>query len=222
MKTNLLLAGLFLLVFTACQRDANDLLPAKESAEKNLTAKNVVSNPESGVTTPSFSPYCATSSNGGYQICLEKANVPMPGNPGKFMWEWKFTNLNPGNGNGGTMQGLSHWSFSPGTCVPASAIVSASYSANGTSWTSFTPSLGKDPSNTCTNGVNSLLKFDFGTNGSEPSYYRLILNTQAGVGQTTAYYKSGRKTGCGSFQFWGIKCGSFPYVIGSNGTPFGS
>lgn len=208
MKTTLLLACFGMLCLTACQRDVKEL-PIKPDSP-SLSSKNG-ENGVMGLNTPT-STHC--SSSGAYQICLLKANYP--GNPGQYIWEWMFTNTNPGNGNGNTYQGLSHWSFSPGMCVSTSNIISAAYSTNGTTWNSLGTSIGPDPSNNCTSNQTSLFKFNYGTNGSTPTYYRLILNKEVGVGMTTGYWKSGKKTGCGNIQFKGILCNGYPYVIGPN------
>lgn len=204
MKTTLLLACISMLCLTACQRDLNDL-PIKP--DSSLSSKN---NENGIMSLQTPDPNCSVG--GPYQICLIKANYP--GNSGQYIWEWKVTNTNPGNGNGNTFQGLSHWSFNPSACVQSSNVVSAAYSTNSTTWYALGTSLGPDPSNNCTSGQTGLFKFNYGTNGSAPTYYRLILNKQVGVGTTTAYYKSGKKTGCGTISFMGILCSGSPMVVG--------
>jgi hypothetical protein len=119
-------------------------------------------------------------------------------------WVWAVKNNRPGNGTNGTAQDMSHWGMSLGYCVDTVTMVSAAYSNDGVHWTSFTPRLEVDPSSCVTTRV---LKFDFGTNGSNTSYYRLTVNQDYGAGLACGYYKSGRRTGCGTFFFQGISCG---------------
>jgi len=119
-------------------------------------------------------------------------------------WVWAITNPNPGNGSNGTVQDLSHWDMDFASCLDWTSVVGAAHSDDGIHWTSFTPSLEVDASAPCTNGP--VLKFDFGTNGSRTSYYRLTLNHNYQQGVTPGYYKSGRKTGCIPFYFIGISC----------------
>jgi hypothetical protein len=203
MKTTVVrLLGVCLSLFTivSCQKDLKDISPSATNDAEQLTAKN-----EAPVSASSTPPYVIT---------LMKANVPNGNNT--FIWEWKFVNTNPGNGTNGTAQGLSHWSIVPATCVLPNTLVSAAYSANGTSWTTFTPSISPDPSS-CFN--TPVIKFDFGTNGNAPSYYRLIVNRTFGINnQALAYYKSGRKTGCGELTFCGMSCTGNPQQIGGGGS----
>jgi hypothetical protein len=205
-RLQLLGISLSLFAFASCQRDVKDL----------PTSVNQVSNSqESGKNEAGVQ----NSSTPAYIVHLIEANVPV--GPNQYRWRWTVQNSNPGNGNGGTIQGLSHWGFSPslGGCFSASSIVSGAYSSNGTTWTSFTPGIGPDPSQSCSTG--SVLKFDFGTSGSALSYFQLILNAPKGVGQANGFYKSGRKTGCGTFTFQGINCAGTPQIIGG-GVPNGS
>jgi hypothetical protein len=51
-----------------------------------------------------------------------------------------------------------------------------------------------------------VFKFDFGTTGNQPSYYRLVLNAYYPTATVTGYYRSGRRTGCGEFLFQGVGC----------------
>jgi len=121
-------------------------------------------------------------------------------------WEWIWTvqNLNPGNGNSGTVQDLSHWGMQFGSCFVWSSVVGAAYSADGITWTSFTPVYQIDPSQTCM--TTPVLKFDFGTTGGNASYYKLLVNQDYQSGYVPGYYKSGNRTGCCIFNFVGIGC----------------
>src|SRR5687767_7719043 len=89
-------------------------------------------------------------------------------------WTWSVSNPNPGNGDNGTLQDISHWSLP--LCPNAeAAIVSAAYSTDGINWISVSPTMDRDPSiRTCT--TNDVLKFDFGTTGTAPTYYRITFN----------------------------------------------
>jgi hypothetical protein len=152
-----------------------------------------------------------------YQITLEST---VDNGNGTYTWTWSVKNPNPGNGNGGTVQNLSHWSMKLNNCGGTSGatlgdVTAAAYSANGTSWTSFTPTQQVDPSmmNTCNINTGNVLKFDFGTTGNAKSYYRVTLSRDFDVNmEGEAFYKSGTKTKCGTICFPGIGCeeGSTP------------
>jgi hypothetical protein len=114
-------------------------------------------------------------------------------------------NSNPGNGNNGTVQNLSHWGMQFGSCFTWSSVVSAAYSADGASWTGFAPQFQADPSQACM--TSSVLKFDYGTEGSAKSYYKLVVDRDYQVVGTPGYYKSGANTGCCTFTFPGMGCG---------------
>ncbi len=144
-----------------------------------------------------------------YDIVLQ-GGAPVDNGNGTWTWTWTITNMNPGNGNNGTTQNLSHWDFIPGSCLMVGDIVSAGYSGDGINYTPISPSLAVDPSlNTCSPNPYSgeVFKFDFGTSGSAPSYYQIVLNQNYAVDPTaTLVYKSGKTTGCGTSTFEGIGC----------------
>lgn len=188
MKTTALrLLGVCASLFTivSCQRDKDLKAPVPVTDEEINYSKNAPAN-NSGINI--------------YNIQLVYSNLIVGIN--QWEWKWKVTNPNPGNGNGGTIQNLSHWGFTPGGCLSTSDIVSAAYSSNNTNWTSFNPSIQPDPSQSCSTG--NVLKFDFGSNGSATSYYRLVVNRHFTEGTVQAYYKSGNRTGCGTFTIPGI------------------
>jgi hypothetical protein len=118
-------------------------------------------------------------------------------------FEWRVTNPCPGNGKNGSLQNLSHWSFTPSECLMTNpgAVISAwidTSSGNGSAWVQVpVPPIAPDPS-----GCSSVpvMKFNYGTKGSKTSYYRLVLaGTQNSFwvsGLTTIYFKSGTNTGC--------------------------
>ncbi len=121
---------------------------------------------------------------------------------GQYEWIWSVTNPKPGNGKNGTVQDLSHWGITLGTCATITNVVKAEFSGDGEHWTSFTPQYKQDKSQDC--HTSPLLKFDFGTSGSKTSYYRLVLNVNVPSGKVTGLFKSGTNTGCGTFEICGI------------------
>lgn len=128
---------------------------------------------------------------------------------GNWEWIWTIENKNPGNGTDGSTQNLSHWDLVPGSCLSIDDIDSAAYSADGTNWTTFKPNIEQDPSieNTCGINTGNVLKFDLGTDGTNKSYYKLVINKNYAVdNNATLYYKSGNNTGCGTGIFDGIGC----------------
>jgi hypothetical protein len=143
---------------------------------------------------------------------------------------WTITNPRPGNGSNGTTQDLSHWSFVPG--CPGnngleqnwSDIVSASYSYDGgATWATIvpTPILKPDPSQTCSSA--NVFKFDFGTSGSTPTMYKLVLSgNYSSDAANYAVFKSGAKTGCCTRTIPGIGCKVEQTCTYSQGYYFGS
>ncbi|MBK8953656.1 MAG: hypothetical protein IPM85_16850 [Chitinophagaceae bacterium] len=142
--------------------------------------------------------FCCNS--GAYTVTLESRNNIN----GNWEWIWSVQNSNPGNGNNGTVQDLSHWGMQFGSCFNWSSVVSAAFSADGITWVLFSPVYASDPSQSCM--TVPVLKFDFGTTGSAKSYYKLVVNQNFVIEQTPAYYKSGSSTGCCTFSFSGIGC----------------
>jgi hypothetical protein len=143
-----------------------------------------------------------TSIGNPYSIILESVT---DNGDNTWTWVWSIQNPNPGNGNNGTAQGLSHWGFAFGACVTAANLVNAGTSADGISWTNFSPELAIDPSQSCFTRPG--VKFDFGTISSQKSWYRLVINKNLPVNNNAlGFYKSGSRTGCGTFSFPGIGC----------------
>ena len=112
-------------------------------------------------------------------------------------WIWTVTNPNPGNGLNCTIQNLSHWNLILPSCVTNENIVSAAYSLDGNSWISLPAQIATDPSSTCYSGL--VLKFDYGTTGSAPTYYKLVTTGGVVPGPIAAVFKSGSKTGCHTY-----------------------
>lgn len=111
-----------------------------------------------------------------------------------YEWIWTVTNPNPGSGSDGTLQNLSHWSMAISNVVSLSQVVSVSYSLDGIAWTELPVSLAVDKSQECYLGT--VLKFDYGTTGNAPTWYKLVVNTPFSQSVSTANFKSGRVTGC--------------------------
>jgi hypothetical protein len=198
MKTNRLsfFAAIALVFLSAgCQKEAHREVSAEDSQIKAViqtTENNLLSSRQSGSSGP-----CNSSA---FTVVLESHTFIN----GNWEWIWSVQNSNPGNGNNGTVQDLSHWGMQFGTCFNWSAVMSAAYSYNGYNWTGFTPSYQPDPSQSCM--TSPVLKFDFGTSGSAKSYYKLVLDQDYPVDSADAYYKSGNITGCCTFTFNGVGC----------------
>ncbi|MFL5809510.1 MAG: hypothetical protein ACJ749_08305 [Flavisolibacter sp.] len=113
---------------------------------------------------------------------------------GNYEWVWTVTNPNPGNGSNGTMQNLSHWSLAISDMVTDNDLVQVAYSTDGITWTDLPAHFAIDKSQECYTGT--VLKFDYGTTGGAPTYYKLVVDKDFSEGLSTANFKSGSKTGC--------------------------
>lgn len=119
-------------------------------------------------------------------------------------WTWSLVNPNPGNGDNETLQDVSHLSL-PLTAQAEAALVSASYSYDGITWTSVSLSMDRDPTiKTCTSV--DVLKFDVGTTGSAPLYYSVTFSDDFEASPyATCYIKTGGgRNGCNTYYFTGI------------------
>jgi hypothetical protein len=136
-----------------------------------------------------------------YTISKLSDNVSIGG--GLYQWTWQVNNPNPGNGSNGTLQDISHWSI-PFNAATEAALVSAEYSYDGVNWHSTSPVMDRDPSIRFCTGVD-VLKFDIGTSGTAPTYYRVCLNQQFTVNAfAVSYIKTGGgQQGCNSYLFAG-------------------
>jgi hypothetical protein len=135
-----------------------------------------------------------------YQICCISKS-PAGAN---WQWTWMLTNPNPGNGSNGTLQNVSHWSF-PLSAFAESALVSAEYSLDGVTWISVPIEVERDPSiRQCT--TVDVLKFNMGTSGSQPTYYRATFNYDFSTNPfATSWIKTGGgMQGCNMYFFPGI------------------
>jgi hypothetical protein len=176
-----------MILFISCQRDGQEQLVNRNHNPSDTPADDGLSGRGRAV--------CNTDV---YDVLLEsKLQVN-----DTWEWVWSFQNTNPGNGTNGTAQDLSHWGMPFGACFPYSSVIGAAYSGDGINWTSFTPVFQIDPSVSCL-GV-AVLKFDFGTQGSAKSYYRLTLSQDFPPAWVSAYAKSG--SNCCLFNFDGIGC----------------
>jgi|GEM_PF-3327710 len=152
----------------------------------------------------------AQSNNCNYDVTLVSRVYNSATNQTTFTWS--VVNPNPGNGDNGTMQALSHWGFMMPNCPPGSPqiqFVSGQISSNanfptGGQTQNFSPSIAEDRSQNCMTGP--VLKFDAGTNGTNPTYYRVTVQGNYNSGTVDAYFKSGSRTGCCTKQVQGIGC----------------
>lgn len=155
--------------------------------------------------------------DGPYVITLVRKQLITEGPlAGKWEWIWSVVNPNPGNGTNGTVQDLSHWGITLPECVTLANIhLAKAFRMDGDNqfYEVFTPKYEADKSfdaNGVCPGTEAnpvMLKFDYGTVGSYPTYYALVIDKDLSVDPSgTAYYKSGRVTGSCEICFPGIGC----------------
>jgi hypothetical protein len=119
-------------------------------------------------------------------------------------WTWTLTNPNPGNGSNGTLKDVSHWDVS----LPAqaeAALVSAEYSFDGVNWHNSPIVVERDFSiKLCT--LVDVLKFDAGTSGSSPTYYRAVFDADFTLNPfATSWIKNGGgQQGCNLYYYTGM------------------
>ncbi|NOT51068.1 MAG: hypothetical protein HOP10_07300 [Chitinophagaceae bacterium] len=206
MKTlRLLSISLFtvlLLVVALAACTADDMKDVKSSSSQITSSPIAPGNNNQPGESSGTGRIAEVSACNTYIIALEDI-TPVGSN---WEWVWSVQNPNPGNGNNGTVQNLSHWGMQFGSCFAWASVVGAAYSTDGVNWTSFTPSYQVDPSQTCM--TTPVLKFDYGTSGTNPTYYKLVLNQNYQTGYVPGYYKSGSRTGCCIFNFVGVGCPS--------------
>jgi len=118
-------------------------------------------------------------------------------------WTWSLVNPNPGNGLNGTLQNVSHFDIALSAAAEGS-MVSAEYSFDGITWVSVPLEVERDPAiRACT--TTDVLKFNAGTVGSQPTYYRLTLGQQFDTNPyATSWINSGNRTGCNMYFFSGV------------------
>ncbi|MBC7948963.1 MAG: hypothetical protein H7Y42_13845 [Chitinophagaceae bacterium] len=196
--TRHLLLGTLLCIsaLVSCQRDYNELATTEISSDQQV-AENSTQDPPNNYTDQ----YMAWYPNPYLITLLGPTQVGT-----NWEWIWSIQNVNPGNGSNGSVQDLSHWGMTLGSCFDMNSVISAAHSTDGVNWKTFTPTLQVDNSSCVSTPV---LKFDFGTQGSRTSYYRLVVNQYYTWGISEGYYKSGKKTGCIPFNFFGIACSTW-------------
>jgi len=135
-----------------------------------------------------------------YQIVLVSQNTV----GSNYEWTWSLTNPNPGNGNNGTLQDLSHWDLALGEFAE-SRLVSAAYSHDGVNWTNSTIEVERDPSIRFCTG-SDVLKFNTGSTGSEPVYFRATVSADFDTNPfATSWVKTGGgQQGCNMYFYSGM------------------
>jgi len=123
-----------------------------------------------------------------------------------YQWTWSVLNPNPGNGSNGTLQNVSHWDL-PLCALAESALVSAEYSYNGTTWTSVSIDMDRDPSIRVCTSVD-VLKFNVGTTGSAPLYCRITFDRLFIINPIAVSYikTGGGLQGCNVYTYTGVGC----------------
>lgn len=152
------------------------------------------------VTLSSFLKKKATTNVDMYQIVLVSKTTTGTNTE----WIWSITNPNPGNGDNGTLQNVSHWSM-PLNLAAENALVTAEFSYDGATWASADAVVERDPSiRQCT--TVDVLKFDRGTNGTAPLYCRAVFNQDFSVNPyATSWIKTGGgQQGCNMYLFTGL------------------
>ena len=139
---------------------------------------------------------------------------------GRWEWIWSIQNPNPGNGENGTIQDLSHWGITLPECVTLANIkLAKAFTLTGEPllWAPFTPTYQPDKSfadcpsgSVDVTGGKPILKFNYGTTGSTITYYALVIDKDLPVDEAgVAFYKSGCNiggTGTGVTCFPGVGC----------------
>jgi hypothetical protein len=149
----------------------------------------------------------ATTNVDAYSIQLISNSTDESRGTGTYEWTWVLTNPNPGNGEDGTLQNVSHFSIAL-NAVAEAALVSAEYSFDGITWVSVPIELERDPSiRECTRV--DVLKFDAGTVGDQPTYYRATFDQEFSANPyATSWIKSGARFGCNRYFFTGVGASS--------------
>ena len=158
------------------------------------------------ITLSSFNKVKKTTSN------VDAYNIQLISNTsdesrGGYEWTWVLTNPNPGNGENGTLQNVSHFDIALNAEAEA-ALVSAEYSFDGITWISVPIELERDPAiRSCT--TTDVLKFDAGTVGGEPTYYRATFSQEFSASPyATSWIKAGDRFGCNMAFFTGVGASS--------------
>jgi len=134
-----------------------------------------------------------------YSIVLVSKNVTGTNSE----WTWSVSNPNPGNGDNETLQDVSHWSM-PMNEETQALLLSAQYSFDGVTYYNATTTVERDPSiRYCTS--EDVLKFDVGTTGTAPTYYRATFSADFAINPfATSWIKTGGgREGCNLYYFSG-------------------
>ncbi len=140
-----------------------------------------------------------TSTSSPYLVTLETVSN---NGDGSYTWTYTVQNPDPLTGEGGTIPPLSYLDLSLGRNATSSDVISISTSPDGDRWTTtFNPVYRPDLGQVCYS--DPVIQFQMGTTDSLKSYYRLTLNKNFGVEETSAVYQNSRGT-CGTFQVSGV------------------
>jgi hypothetical protein len=154
------------------------------------------------ISLSSFKKEIAATNTDAYTIALVSSSSDA--SRGLYEWTWTLSNPNPGDGNDGTLQDVSHWSISISPEAEA-ALISAEYSMDGITWTTVSTSVDRDPGIKLCTGTD-VLKFDIGTTGTAPTYYRVTTSQDFNINPySTSWIKTGGgRQGCNLYYFSGI------------------
>lgn len=181
----LLLVAISFLQFSSCTKDQT------EQSSIPIVMEGCTKDLQMGTDGASVS-----SHESPYKVHISDLNKV--GN--NWVWIWQIKNTKPGNGTNGTVQDLTSWGIGLGEQIKLGDIVQAAYSTDKINWTTFTPKFEADNDQTCSS--NRYVKFDFGTSGAKPSYYKLVITKNIAHTNTEALYQSG--AGCGVFMTCGF------------------
>jgi len=153
------------------------------------------------ITLSSFKPVAKKTTVDSYVINLE-SKIQDGSN---YVWTWTLQNPNPGNGDNGTLQDVSHWDI-PLSLQAEAALISAEYSLDGgITWMSVTPEMDRDPSvRLCC--LYDVLKFNVGTSGTNVNTYRLIFSEdfEENPNATSIIKTGGGLKGCNWYVYTGV------------------
>lgn len=181
----LLILGLVSTLYVACKKE-------KVDKDKQLLDEN-------------GNPICTARGDLGETLPYNVSLLSRVANSdGTYTWTWTVTNPKPGDGTNGTMKDLTHWDLSLGECATAADVVKASTSPDGQNWTDFSVVVDKDKEQNCY--TEPVVKFNLGTTGSSPSYYRLTVKKNFSMLKRDAVFVSKSALACGHFKICAIGC----------------
>jgi hypothetical protein len=177
---------------------------------KNLFTKSllVATAAATTITLSSFiskkAPAKTTADSYSISLLNRSTEARPSGDGNNSVWVWTLSNPNPGSGENGTLQDVSHWSL-PLSPEAEAALVSAEYSFDGITWISVSIVMDRDPAiKQCT--TTDVLKFDIGTSGTAPNYYRITFDKDFNLNPyAKSYIKTGGgRQGCNLYYYTGI------------------